>query len=363
MVLKKSSSSNQSPTSILNPTWFRQRLLDWYETHGRKDLPWKSPITPYGVWVSEIMLQQTQVSTVIGYFEKFMQRFPNIEKLASARQDSVLKYWAGLGYYARARNLHKTAKIIVKDHAGSFPKDIDALLALPGIGRSTAGAILAQAFDLSAPILDGNVKRVLARLLCLTKPKEDKTQINELWDWSEKLTPQKRVGEYTQAIMDIGAMICTRTKPKCEICPFEKKCLAKQQDSISQILKTKKSTRKPIKKTTFVCLLYQDQILLQKRPQKGIWGGLYCLPDFLDKGHAQVDLIDDLELAEASRYHPRQRHSFTHYHLEYDALFVRLAKKPSLSHLGTWFDKQRLQGLGFPVPIQQLLKPFLQPAT
>ena len=221
---------------------FSQLVLEWYDRHGRKHLPWQQNITPYRVWISEIMLQQTQVTTVIPYFEKFMVRFPDVQALASAGEDDVLHYWSGLGYYSRARNLHKAAKTVVQEHQGVFPNSVEGLMELSGIGRSTAGAIAAISMGIRAPILDGNVKRVLARYHAVPGwPGQAKTA-NLLWEIAEQYTPDKRVADYTQVMMDLGAMVCTRTRPLCQQCPLQNGCLAHQagEETLYPVSKPKK---------------------------------------------------------------------------------------------------------------------------
>jgi A/G-specific adenine glycosylase len=227
----------------VNPQKFTQYVLAWFQQHGRKNLPWQHKISPYRVWVSEIMLQQTQVQTVIPYFKRFMQRFLRIADLANAAEDEVLHLWTGLGYYARARHLHKTAKIIQQQFKGKFPRDLATLQTLPGIGRSTAGAILAIAMHQPAAILDGNVKRVLSRVHAIAGWPGQPEVAAQLWQYAEQYTPQQLTAEYTQAMMDIGALICTRTKPQCTICPLQKICLAHQANN-----ETAYPSKKPAKK-------------------------------------------------------------------------------------------------------------------
>mgnify|MGYP003626047039 CR=1 FL=1 len=343
-----------------SPRWFRQRILSWYDQHGRQDLPWKTPITPYGVWVSEIMLQQTQVSTVIDYYQKFMRRFPDVSKLARAKQDTVLSYWAGLGYYARARNLHSTAKIIHQEYNAQFPQSLAELMALPGIGRSTAGAILAQAFDKKATILDGNVKRVLARVLCLDAPKNDKQHIDDLWAWSERWTPTKRVADYTQAMMDLGATLCTRSRPRCPDCPVIQKCAAKQNHREHEIPRRSKKSARPTKQITFLGVICQNKILLQKRPNTGIWGGLYSLPEYTDDKTIEQWLGDNFNPDALLTKTQVKRHSFTHYHLDYQTYFVCCNHEPEIKENESWFSLDKLGKVGLPAPIKKELLAYAQ---
>ena len=252
-----------------------QPLLDWFDRHGRHNLPWHQNRTAYRVWVSEIMLQQTQVATVIPYYLAFMQRFPNVQSLASAPTDDVLSHWSGLGYYARARNLQKAAQAVVHEHDGEFPQDQQQLEALTGIGRSTAAAILAQAYDIRAAILDGNVKRVLARYHAVPGWPGQTAVQQQLWQFAEQHTPNERIRDYTQAIMDLGALVCTRSRPSCERCPLQTNCLAYARSETALYPGSKPKKAKP-EKTTWMLILEDNdgRVLLQRRPPSGIWGGL-----------------------------------------------------------------------------------------
>lgn len=338
-----------------------QRLLKWYDKFGRQDLPWRLAITPYRVWLSEIMLQQTQVKTVIDYFNRFIATFPTVINLANAPEDEVLHLWSGLGYYSRARNLHKAAKIVRDKYHGEFPNSVDELITLPGIGRSTAGAIVAIAFDLAAPILDGNVKRVLTRFLALNDWPGTAEMSKILWENAKKFTPNKRASDYTQAIMDIGATICTRSKPNCVNCPIQSDCQAHQLQLTDQlpIRKPKKSI--PTKSTLMLLIKNQhNEILLEKRPPVGIWGGLWCLPvcdlaeniqSFCRKEFAlEVNVLETLTSF---------RHTFSHYHLEIFPIILRVNNsvlqlreaKPLL-----WYNEKNSRNLGFAAPIKKLLE-------
>ena len=259
---------------------FANRLLDWYEQHGRHDLPWQVRGDPYPVWVSEIMLQQTQVTTVIPYYDRFISQLPRLQDLADAQLDLVLHLWSGLGYYARARNMHKTAKIIADHHNGNFPEKIDELLALPGIGKSTAGAILAQSLGQRHPILDGNVKRVLTRYYCIDGWPGHRETEKRLWQLSDENTPSTNAAEYTQAIMDLGATVCKRSKPDCSICPLQNDCLALLSDEVNSYPRKRIKKELPVKTTTFLLLRNErGEIYLTQRPPAGSWGGLWCLPE------------------------------------------------------------------------------------
>ena len=297
---------------------FAARLLAWYDLHGRHDLPWQQGRNLYRVWVAEIMLQQTQVTTVIPYYKNFLQKFPNLKQLALADQDQVLQAWAGLGYYSRARNLHRAAQTVQQEHAGRMPRDIDGLLALPGIGRSTAAAILSQVLDQRHAILDGNVKRVLARYHAVDGWPGQSAVADSLWQLAEQHTPHERNADYTQAIMDLGATLCTRSKPACERCPLQADCRAHAQENETAYPGKKPRRSLPVKTTRFLLLLNSDgHILLEKRPPSGIWGGLWSLPE--------TELEDDTDEVCASRWGlalasssdlPGFRHTFSHYHLD-----------------------------------------------
>ncbi|OMH28101.1 A/G-specific adenine glycosylase [Motiliproteus sp. MSK22-1] len=265
----------------MQPNLFQQAVLDWFDEHGRKDLPWQQQLSPYRVWVSEIMLQQTQVATVIPYYQRFMERFPDVYALAEADLDQVLHLWTGLGYYARARNLHKTANKVVADYEGEFPCSLEEMEALPGIGRSTAGAILSIASGIRAPILDGNVKRVLARFETIPGWYGKSEVMKKLWAYADRYTPEARVGHYTQAMMDLGATICTRSRPLCLLCPLVSTCKAHQQGCVDQYPEPRPKKVVPQKTTWMLLLKNSNQhVLLQQRPPAGIWGGLWCFPEY-----------------------------------------------------------------------------------
>lgn len=331
---------------------FGNQVLKWYDQHGRKALPWKNPKSPYSIWLSEIMLQQTQVATVIPYFEKFIQTFPTVESLAKAPLDEVIALWAGLGYYARARNLHKTAQLLIDNYQGEFPKNALELQSLPGIGRSTAGAILAQSYDIRAPILDGNVKRVLCRFFGVQGWSGSSGVQERLWALSEQVTPFIRANDYTQGIMDMGALICKRTQPLCQSCPLHEQCVAFKQDAIKQYPESKPTKVKVVKQTNFVILLNEEfKILLQKRPSKGIWGGLWCLPE-------QSDLIKlNLSFKLISKKAIR-RHTFTHYHLDYETLLGRCIDQGYEKDY-FWYKLSDLKPLGLPAPHKVLMSELM----
>jgi A/G-specific adenine glycosylase len=304
--------------SAISPAEFQAALLGWFDRHGRKDLPWQTQPTPYRVWVSEIMLQQTQVATVIPYYQRFMERFPGLRDLAEAPLEEVLRHWAGLGYYARARNLHRAAQVLHLHHAGNFPEDPSQLCALPGIGRSTAGAILSMGMGIRAPILDGNVKRVLSRVAAVEGWPGEAQTARKLWKISEDFTPNIRVGEYTQAIMDLGATLCTPRRPACTRCPLRTDCRAYRLNATETLPVPRPKRRKPVRRC-FMLALKNDEgaFCLQKRPPAGIWGGLWSFPDF----EPEAELIawcrsKGIDASTLERL-PERRHTFTHFHLDY----------------------------------------------
>lgn len=359
-----------SDTLPLDVAAFQQAVLSWYDLHGRKDLPWQQDITPYRVWVSEIMLQQTQVSTVIPYFERFMQRFPDVQTLAAAPSDDVLHLWTGLGYYARARNLHKAAQHVVSEHNGVFPLGPEQLTTLPGIGLSTAGAISSISQDIRAPILDGNVKRVLSRFLAIEGWAGQRAVAEKLWHAAQTYTPHNRVRDYTQVMMDLGATLCTRSKPRCNECPVQSHCLANQQQT--QALYPGRKPKKTIPvKTTWMLLLENrdDELLLEQRPPSGLWGGLWCPPEV-----AQITDIDAALRALSLRAESTQtlapfRHTFSHFHLDITPVHLRVsplqaetkrtikegvAEQPERR----WIQHQQPGRLGLAAPVKKLLNQF-----
>ena len=272
----------------MTPQSFSDSVLSWFKSNGRKNLPWQVEATSYKVWVSEIMIQKTQVVTVIPYFERFMKRFPDVHILADATLDDVLHHWTGLGYYARARNLHKSAKIITSKYQGSLPLSFDEIITLPGIGRSTAGAILSLSHSKRFPILDGNVKRVLTRYHGIKGWPGKKKVENKLWEIAELHTPTKSIKQYTQAIMDLGATVCTRRNPDCDLCPLMLSCFAKEKNKQHNFPEKKPRAAIPERDTIFA-ILENDcgEILLEQRPLNGIWGGLWCFPEFSEDSKSQ----------------------------------------------------------------------------
>jgi A/G-specific adenine glycosylase len=332
-------------------------LLAWHAKAGRHDLPWQRDRSAYRVWVSEVMLQQTQVSTVIPYFERFMQRFPDVRALADAPDDEVLHLWTGLGYYARARNLLRAARAVRDSHAGVFPRSIEAVVELPGIGRSTAGAILALAGDQRHPILDGNVKRVLARYYAVEGAPDEAATISTLWKLADANTPAKGVATYTQAIMDLGATVCTRARPRCPTCPLERDCLAHASGREAELpaRKTKRAARKQ-KHAVMVVAKSAGKVLLVQRPPSGIWGGLWCLPEFGDRESAAAFVADELGVVDATGSLPDIEHSFTHFDLVITPIVARCRGASRVRDAGTlWYDLNDPARVGLPAPIQKLL--------
>lgn len=323
--------------------WFAKSALTWFDQHGRKHLPWQQDVTPYKVWVSEIMLQQTQVTTVIPFFQRFMKRFPTVTDLANAEQDEVLHLWTGLGYYARARNLHKSAQIISQEYNGKMPERFEQVVALPGIGRSTAGAILSLSLDQHHAILDGNVKRVLTRFMALEGWPGVKAVENKLWQVAESFSPKHRIANYNQVMMDLGAMLCTRSKPKCSECPLQEKCIAFKQQRVADFPTSKPKKQKPIKFVYMLLLTHQKKVYMYQRPVSGIWGGLYSYPEFEDLESFACYLkqlgietgIEDVSFNEDTLF----RHTFSHYHLDIQPVRVELkAQLNSIEdNVGIWY--------------------------
>lgn len=340
-------------------------VLKWFDQHGRKDLPWQQAINPYRVWLSEIMLQQTQVATVIPYFERFITELPNLASLAKADEDTVLHLWTGLGYYSRARNLHKTARVIQQELKGEFPNSVEALSELPGIGRSTAGAIISIAFGKKAAILDGNVKRVLARYHAVEGWPGQTLVAKTLWQYAESHTPNRRAADYSQAMMDLGATLCTRSKPACEQCPLAKNCLAREQGEALAYPGKKPKKILPVKQIQMI--LFENpagEILLNKRPPSGIWGGLWAFPEISLETSAE-DFCHQYtgEFPSAIKPIKSVRHTFSHFHLEISPVHIQLANSASLvmeEGQQLWYNTQQPQAVGLAAPTKKLLKLITQ---
>jgi A/G-specific adenine glycosylase len=327
---------------------FSAPLLAWFDRAGRKHLPWQQDPTPYRVWVSEIMLQQTQVATVIGYYQRFMQRFPDVHALAAAPVDEVLHLWTGLGYYARARNLQRAAQRIVTEQGGEFPQTIEAVQALPGIGRSTAGAILALSRGQRHPILDGNVKRVLARYFGVEGFPGEREAEKKLWALADECTPAERVAHYTQAIMDIGATLCVRSRPLCAACPLAQRCVARIEGRQSVLPAPRPKKVRP-QRTAYVVLMVRDDgaVLLERRPPRGLWGGLWTLPQF-----------DERQSIPGAVSLPPYFHSFTHFDLTLQPLLVRAASMQGVEDPDRycWYDPRQPARIGLTKPTVDLIR-------
>ncbi len=350
---------------------FSSALIAWQREHGRNGLPWQGA-EPYRVWLSEIMLQQTQVATVIPYYMRFIDSFPDIAALANASEEEVLAHWSGLGYYARGRNLHRAARMIVDIHDGQFPQNFEQILELPGIGRSTAAAICALGFHERRAILDGNVKRVLARYCGISGQTSKRVVEEELWRQAEALLPGNDVAVYTQALMDMGATLCTRSRPKCDSCPVQKDCTALQTGRVDELPTPKLRKVVPERSATFLLAMQNGEILLEKRSSTGIWGGLWCLPQF-DDGDDVLDwcALHGIVIDKLIR-HPRAggdpvnligqcealvpfTHTFTHFKLHITPLLLNLAHKPPHQAEHVWLNVNEALQAAIPTPVRQLL--------
>lgn len=336
-------------------------LMAWFERHGRKDLPWQQDPSPYRVWVSEIMLQQTRVAVVIPYFERFAARFPTLKDLAAADQDQVLHLWSGLGYYARARNLHRAACLLVADHGGRFPDDIRRLRALPGIGRSTAGAILSLALGQRHSILDGNVKRVLARYFAVPGWPGHSAVSRRLWALADACTPRESVRAYNQAIMDLGATLCTRRQPGCDRCPLAHGCMALLEGRPSDFPEPKPRKALPVRDARLLVVRNPaGEVLLERRAPVGIWGGLWSLPECAP-GQEVADWCRQRlgVLPRRIEMLATRRHTFSHFHLDIRPTRVELESGPEAvadDEGAAWCDPRRPNPVGLPAPIARILR-------
>jgi A/G-specific adenine glycosylase len=327
---------------------FASALVKWQVKHGRRGLPWQDTRDPYRVWLSEVMLQQTQVSTVIPYYERFLKSFPTVEALACASEEQVLELWAGLGYYARGRNLHAAARVIAEK---GFPSTAEAIAELPGVGRSTAAAIAAFAFGSRAAILDGNVKRLLAR--CFAIDGDEKA----LWRLAERLLPRKSIETYTQALMDLGAIVCTRRKPRCDDCPVARQCIARKHGRVDELPAARRRKPLPQRSVTWLVLRHHGEILLEKRPAPGIWGGLWSFPEAPARNienYCRSSL--GCELESTKKLEPLE-HGFTHFRLHIRPLLCEVAgKAPRAEAPGRlWIDPADAAGAAVPTPVRKLL--------
>lgn len=338
---------------------FAERVLEWQGLHGRHDLPWQGRRDAYRIWLSEVMLQQTQVATVIPYYERFLAHFPDVAALAAAPAETVMALWAGLGYYSRARNLHACAKLVVERHGGRFPQTQAALAELPGIGRSTAAAIAAFAFGERAAILDGNVKRVFARHFGIAGWPGAGPVEKALWSRAAQELPEHGIESYTQGLMDLGALICTRSKPRCEACPVATSCVALQEDRIAELPAPRPPKARPIRHLTVAILLDEDRVWVEPRGARGIWGGLYSLPEFAaELDEAEFSETVHRELGLATRSHrplPELTHDFTHYRLVMQPWFARVDAGALAQGSGKWMALSEIEGAALPAPIKRLL--------
>jgi A/G-specific adenine glycosylase len=350
---------------------FAQAVIAWQRTHGRHALPWQGTRDPYRVWLSEIMLQQTQVAAVIPYYERFLARFPTLRDLADAPADDVMAHWAGLGYYSRARNLHAAAQRVRDVFGGEFPQDPHDIQSLPGVGRSTAAAIAAFAFGKRAAILDGNVKRVFARHFGIAGfPGLPKVEA-QMWDLAESLLPKNNIEGYTQGLMDLGATLCTRAKPTCLLCPLRTGCGALRDGLVDSLPTPKPAKALPHRTTTMPIVLATGAVWLVKRPARGIWGGLWCLPQ-CDDDDSLMQVKRDFKLSRIkSDALPPVHHGFTHYKLTIQPLLWRLKAMPENAHLkgvskeseqasdagveARWQPLDALEAIGLPAPVATML--------
>ncbi len=338
---------------------FAQRVIAWQRTHGRHDLPWQNTRDPYRIWLSEIMLQQTQVAAVIGYYARFLARFPTLDALAAAPLDDVLALWSGLGYYTRARNLHACAQRLVAEHGGAFPREAQVLAELPGIGRSTAAAIAAFAFGARAAILDGNVKRVFARHFGIDGWPSAPAVERDLWARAQALLPATGraddVTAYTQGLMDLGATLCTRTKPRCAACPLAQTCVALATGRTAQLPVARPKKTVPTRTAHVLVALCAQEVLLEKRPPTGIWGGLWSLPEFAD-AQALAAHAASIGAHDAQALPPR-RHAFTHFTLDFTPHVARVDARRSAVHAPgrMWMPLSERMGAALPTPIRRLL--------
>jgi A/G-specific adenine glycosylase len=345
---------------------FAGKLIRWQARHGRHDLPWQRTRDPYRVWLSEVMLQQTQVATVIPYYERFLARFPDVKALAGVPLDEVLALWSGLGYYSRARNLHAAAQVVAESHGSRFPRTREALASLPGVGRSTAAAIAVFAFGGREAILDGNVKRVLARHFAVRGYPGEKRIENRLWKIAEAQLPAKNIERYTQALMDLGAGLCTRRHPACASCPLRMSCEAHARGKAEGYPAPRPRRALPHRETTMLLLLREGEVLLEKRPPTGVWGGLWCLPE-MPAGADPREYCG--RRFGAKRVHatrlPLLRHGFTHFTLDVTPVVCRLEVAASfLAEPGqVWLVLEEAARAAIPAPVRKLLLAVQKPGT
>ncbi len=341
---------------------FSRTLVAWQRRAGRHDLPWQGTRDAYRIWLSEIMLQQTQVAAVIPYYERFVARYPDVHSLARASQHDVLRLWSGLGYYARARNLHRAARLIVREYGGRFPDTVDGLAALPGVGRSTAGAIAVFAFGRRAAILDGNVKRLLARCFGVDGYPGAARVAARLWSLAESLVPRRAIDIYTQALMDLGATLCTRARPQCERCPLKAQCVALGEARVHRLPAPRPKKRLPLRRETWLVARHDGRVLLERRPEQGLWGGLWAFPRLDGRGRAADAVRRELGAlpAQLTRRAPFE-HGFTHFRLRVQPIECALAAPPpaSRSPRRRWMSTAQARRAAQPAPVTRLLQAVL----
>lgn len=340
---------------------FAKKIIAWQKRSGRHDLPWQNTRDPYRIWVSEIMLQQTQVSAVIGYYARFMARFPDIATLAAAPLDDVMQHWAGLGYYARARNLHKAALIVVDQFGGEFPRTHEQVWSLPGIGRSTAAAICAFAFGKPCAILDGNVKRVFARNFGVEGDLRAKTIEDAMWQIAEREVPTGEIEEYTQGLMDLGATLCTRSTPSCLLCPLRTACVAFNEGRIAELPSKSPKKATPHRETCMLVMVSANEVLIERRPPTGIWGGLWSLPEIAVDDDVMAIAKTKYLVTTARGRHPRPlaevEHGFTHYALTIYPVEIPVSKRqPHTAEAGVmWLNLDEIANAALPAPVKKIL--------
>jgi A/G-specific adenine glycosylase len=347
---------------VIAPSLFVQRLLAWFAIHGRHALPWQLNPIPYRVWISEIMLQQTQVATVIPYYARFIARFPDVDSLAAASLDEVLHLWTGLGYYARARNLHACARTLVAQHGGDFPTDLEDVMQLPGIGRSTAGAILAISRGQRHAILDGNVKRVMSRVFGVAGDPSSNAVLADLWKHSDACTPEDNVAAYTQAIMDLGATVCTRARPACTLCPMASECVAAREGRQNELPGKKKGRARPSREATLLIAKAGSNgstvVLLERRPPSGIWGGLWSPPQFESESEALIWCSKEFRCMANSESLPPIEHAFTHFDLRLNPVVIDCDPATAIHDEAhrLWYRLESPPRIGLPQPISRLFE-------
>ena len=348
---------------------FTLPLLNWFDQFGRKDLPWQHPRTAYRIWVSEIMLQQTQVKTVIPYFERFITQFPELNDLANADEEEVLALWAGLGYYSRARHLYRAAKMIQQEFQGVWPQDIKTLSQLPGVGRSTAAAIASQAFNLPTPILDGNVKRVLCRYFLVEGYPEDNAVKTQLWNYAELCMSKERCVDYSQAIMDLGATCCTSRNPQCHQCPLQNTCQAYIENRVLEFPHKKTKKKLPTKEQQFLLIAdtINQKIYLEKKPPTGVWGSLWCLPN-ISTTENPIDYLQQIghhQISNTTHQLMAFKHTFSHFHLQIQVVLLEIKSQSNQRNFvketsGKWFSLADALKQGIPAPVEKIIKRYAE---